>query len=197
MIRQRIGDVALMAWVDDAGMMTQQLGFSILTAPLAAIDRRALSQAWYSALHLAQASHAQSISAHGHTDATVCEPTQRPEQSHDCAHAGRHDTSARSRAAASELRVAGAPERRAMRSVLARRIERTFLNPLARPRRATFAIDGTRARVHVALQTTPGGMRIVAVCPASIRSRVSRALDEARYALAARGIALSTDVSEA
>src|SRR6202034_3463065 len=34
-------------------MMTQQLEVSILAAPLAAIDRRALSQAWYSALHLA------------------------------------------------------------------------------------------------------------------------------------------------
>jgi hypothetical protein len=35
-------------------MMTQQLEVSILAAPLAAIDRRALSQAWYSALHLAR-----------------------------------------------------------------------------------------------------------------------------------------------
>ncbi len=34
-------------------MMTQQLHVSILAAPLAAIDPRALSQAWYSALRLA------------------------------------------------------------------------------------------------------------------------------------------------
>ena len=35
-------------------MMTQQLEVSILAAPLAAIDRRVLSQAWYSALRLAR-----------------------------------------------------------------------------------------------------------------------------------------------
>ncbi|HEY1429269.1 MAG TPA: hypothetical protein VGF18_06830, partial [Candidatus Tumulicola sp.] len=38
--------------------MTEQLRVSIVAAPLAAIDPRALSQAWYSALHLARESRA-------------------------------------------------------------------------------------------------------------------------------------------
>jgi hypothetical protein len=184
-----------MAKADDADMMTQQLGFSILTAPLAAIDRRALSQAWYSALHLAQSAHAPSASSKVRPDASAGKPAQRADESHERAHAESRHASTLPRTAASKLRVALTPERRAARSVLARRIERTFLNPIVRPQRATFTIDGTRARVHVALQTTPAGVRIVAVCPASIRARVSRALDEARYALATRGIALHADLT--
>jgi hypothetical protein len=182
--------------MDDAGMMTQQLGFSILTAPLAAIDRRALSEAWYSALHLAQAPHAQPALANVRTEAAASERSRYTGQPGKRAHVEPHDANARSQSATSKPRIPAAPDRRAARSVLARRIERTFLNPISRPRRATFTIDGTAARVHVALQTTPAGMRIVAVCPASIRARVTRALDQARYALAARGIALHTDVSE-
>jgi hypothetical protein len=185
-----------MARADDAGMMTQQLGFSILSAPLAAIDRRALSQAWYSALHVAQAPHAQPASANVRAEAAASERPHRSGQPAKHANVERRDTSARSHTATSKPRIAAAPDRRAARSVLARRIERTFLNPISPPRRATFTIDGTAARVHVALQTTPDGVRIVAVCPPSIRARVSRALDQARYALAARGLALHADVSE-
>jgi hypothetical protein len=181
---------------DDAGMMTQQLSFSILTAPLAAIDRRALSQAWYSALRLAQAPHAQTTLANVGAEVAGSERSRYVGQLGGREIVEPRDANARSQPATSNPRIAAAPDRRAARSVLARRIERTFLNPISRPRRATFTIDGTAARVHVALQTTPAGMRIVAVCPASIRARVSRALDQARYALAARGIALHTDVRE-
>jgi hypothetical protein len=127
---------------DDAGMITQQLGYSILTAPLAAIDRRALSQAWYSALHLARS---------GFPVANV------PQQ-------------------LSKARTAEA------------------LDPARPVRRATFSFagtrEGTRARVHVALQSGASGMRLVAVCPAALRAGVARALDQARYALALRGIVL-------
>jgi len=84
-----------------------------------------------------------------------------------------------------------APERRAGRSPLARRIERTFLDPARPVRRATFTLEGTRARVHVALQSRASGVRLVAVCPAASRAGVARALDQARYALATRGIALA------
>ena len=94
-------------------------------------------------------------------------------------------------------RLARGLERRAERSPLARRIERAFLDPIRANKRATFTIDGTQARVHVALQTTASGVRLIAVCPAAIRIDVARALDEARYALALRGIALRIDVNEA
>lgn len=178
-------------------MMTEQLGFSILTAPLAAIDRRALSQAWYSALHLAQGTCIQASSPKPQTSIPIRERAPRIVEPRGQTRLERRTARPKPRVPASKSQAPSVPERRAERSALARHIERTFLNPIARPVRATFTIDGTRARVHVALQTTAEGVRIVAVCPASIRSRVSHALDEARYALAARGISLCADLSEA
>ena len=179
-------------------MMTQQVGFSILAAPLAAIDRRSLSQAWYSALHLARAGEAQPVAARGRNDVAMSEQVAgRAADSHERAGRFKAQSLARVRAQGPRSTSIAAPERRATRSALARRIERTFLHPVARPQRATFTVEGTCARVHVALQTTPAGVRIVAVCPPAVAARVARALDEARYALAARGIALRADVNEA
>lgn len=175
-------------------MMTEQLGFNILTAPLAAIDRRGLSQAWYSALHLARET------AHGRAAHAV----------RDAVPAGRRAPAALPRAGSGGSPGAGAVaprrtppaarveaderERRAQRSPLARKIERRFLDPVRRVQRASFTIDGG-VRVHIALQTGPAGMRLVAVCPRSARERVRNALQEARYALAARGIALDPRIS--
>jgi hypothetical protein len=184
----------LTSFSDDTGMTTQQLGYSILTAPLAAIDRRGLSQAWYSALHLARDVPATA----------ACEPSsastrvgigspRRPDRE-----AGRARdplaTSKALRASAVTHTVTGPVDRRAGRLPLARRIERTFLDPERKIRRATFTLDGTNARVHVALQTGASGMRLVAVCPPTLRAGVARALDQARYALAVRGITLSVAV---
>ena len=181
----------------DAAMMTQQISFSILTAPLAAIDRRSLSQAWYSALHLAQHGTSHPTGAHaavqfrGHECRQI--PGRRPGE-----HAARvpavrfvpHPRAATGSDAPHE-------ERRAVRSPLARRIEHVFLDPARRVERATFTLDGSRARVHVALQSTGTSTRLVAVCPSAVRAGVARALEEARYALALRGIALHIDVKEA
>jgi hypothetical protein len=177
-------------------MISQQIGFSILTAPLAAIDRRSLSQAWYSALHLARP-NPRSSRGQPSSNQVVCKrehrpngetphivrPVQRPAGAVPKEHALR--------------RGAPSPERRAERSPLARRIERAFLDPVRRTDRATFTLDGSSARVHIALQTTTSGIRLIAVCSAAIRAGVARALDEARYALAVRGIALHVDVNEA
>jgi hypothetical protein len=179
-------------------MMTQQLAFSILTAPIAAIDRRALSQAWYSALHLARSGEPPSLAAAARDEMPPREyGTRLATTRHEYARSAKFGGVARGRDPGSKPSLAAMPDRRAVRSTLARRIERTFLHSIARPKRATFTLDGTAARVHVALQTTPAGVRIIAVCQASMRTRVARALDEARYALAARGIVLRTDVNEA
>jgi hypothetical protein len=180
-----------MAFAHDIGMITQQLDLCILTAPLAAIDRRALSQAWYSALHLAKEG----------PSATTRPPQAEPSVTSVYAPRPRHDGCATTRnmeAATTPLcarrksPTAAEPlERRAARSTLARRIERAFLDPARKLARATFALEGTKARVHVALQTNETGMRLVAVCPTTLRAGVARALDQARYALAVRGITLT------
>lgn len=83
-----------------------------------------------------------------------------------------------------------------MRSALARKIESIFLNPRQTVQRATFTIDGTNARVHIALQQKGTQLQLIAVCRPSLRETVARALEEARYALAERGIALSVRSEE-
>lgn len=182
--------------VHDAGMMTQQLDFSILTVPLAAIDRRSLSQAWYSALHLAQRPPGEAgETARARTvSPAACGPDPARVRGAEPALWNSRPLQARAEKPA-EMRCSG-EERRAQRSTLARRIEHAFLNPVQRTQRATFTIDGTRARVHVGLQSTASGTRLVALCPAHVRRGVARALEEARYALAVRGIALQIDLSE-
>ena len=82
----------------------------------------------------------------------------------------------------------GPLERRNVRSALARKIERTFLDPRTQAQRATFAVGNGAERVHVSLQTTGDRVRLVAVCAPSARPAVARALAQARFALAARGI---------
>jgi hypothetical protein len=169
-------------------MMTQQLPPGILAAPLAEIDRRGLSQAWYSALHLAQKHDAP--------------PRQRPQRA--C-------PGAPARTIKSELGVARphrqqptvipfrrpkvsvVPDgrevaRRPMHSRLARQIESIILAPPAPSKRSTFIVDGKGARVHVMLQTKGVRVTLVAMCRPEQREVVARALAQARFALAARGM---------
>lgn len=180
----------------DRCMMTQQLGFSILTAPLAAIDRRALSQAWYSALHLAQ--HAAGDTSVGKVRAmqpggSTLHP-HAAESRADRAFVRASTAAARTANDAKTVAVPG--DRRAPRSPLARRIERRFLDPARRTERATLTIAGNGARVHVAMQSSARGLRLIAVCPRAQRAAVARALEEVRYALAARGLVLHAALQE-
>jgi hypothetical protein len=171
-------------------MMTQELKVSVLAAPLAAIDRRALSQAWYSALHFAGERTADAPvrprrSASQLAGAADCKRMDKTPQEAGVKEGARR----RAHSNGGNARAFIGAERRASRSALARKIERTFLNPRTATQRATFAAAGKR--VHVMLHASNGGVRLVAVCPPAIRETVARALAQARFALAARGVACS------
>jgi len=168
---------------------THRLEFDVLTAPLAEIDRRALSQAWYSALHLASASA-------GSRPARVA-PSAQSARSH------KNPSAAAIRA--SRARVASNPrvvranrerpvcqvaaDRRSPRSQLARGIERVAARPLASARAASFAVRGPHGRVQILLRSQGGRTHLIAVCTPEARVDVARALEQARYALARGGIA--------
>jgi hypothetical protein len=174
-----------------AGMMTQELNVCVLAAPLAAIDRRALSQAWYSALHCASgksrpAPRPNVRDAGYRRNGSAAQPAP-PE--HSEARSGARTTARRENAKTQDPSVSAEIDRRARRSPLARHIERTFLDPRAMARRATFITGGKR--VHVVVQASAGRVRLVAVCAPAIRETVARALAQARFALASRGIACS------
>jgi hypothetical protein len=177
-------------------MMTRELEVSILSAPLAAIDRRTLSQAWYSALHVArQKAPAQCLAP-------------RPGYSSENAPAGRSavvrsgdkampvptpSTAQRSRTIAPPSGVAsdGATTQRG-RSALSRRIELRFAGNPAPVARATFSFGAGAARVHVIMQSNGSATRLVAICRPQMREIVARALAETRLALNARGTILLT-----
>lgn len=179
-------------------MMTQQLEVSILAAPLAAIDRRALSQAWYSALHLARQDR-RLVPARECGPRIVATPKEPKLQ----------DETDLCRPRAAELRVehfvqikplqvtmqSGAPRISANRGSLplSQRIERRFAHSTSHLRRATFSMGRGAARVHVILQTNGNVATLVALCRPQMRGVVARALAQARLALATRGVLLDCE----
>jgi hypothetical protein len=173
-------------------MMTQELQASVLTAPLAQIDRRVLSQAWYSALNFARAREsaapakkpvATNAAAQGRaTPASV--PNRRT------SHAAPPASVAHPVSAKRGVSLDRGVERRAPRSPLARKIESVFLDPRSRVERSTFTVGSGRARVYVALQGKGEKLRLIAVCAPAYREVVAAALAQARFALASRGCAL-------
>lgn len=177
--------------------ITEQLQFSVLAAPVATLDRRALSQAWYSALYgsagvsrvtPARISAAPSASAairevHG-TAARA--PSRQPARS-ACSAAG-----ARTAPNFEETPV----ERRAPRSALARKIERAFLPGRSGAQKAWFSVEAAHGRVHLILQSRGSRLKLIAICPPKARAHVAAALAQARYALAARGVDLDAEARE-
>ncbi|MBV9233713.1 MAG: hypothetical protein JO030_06705 [Candidatus Eremiobacteraeota bacterium] len=169
--------------------MTEQLQVSILAAPLAALDRRALSQAWYSALRLGQDSVRRAGPRHAaqRADNNVArlpravtalrsrEPSQTPTRA--IARVREHDP----------FDTGEPPRRRAARRSLAVAIEEAFAHQRTRVRRATFSMGPRGARVHVLLQTRGGVPTLIALCSPEQSRRVSAALAQARQTLAARG----------
>lgn len=174
--------------------ISEQLQFSVLTAPVATLDRRTLSQAWYSALYgvetrkssLAATAHAVPQSrTRAHASQVMRAETRGPQtarapmQKHDARSCGRSESIPY--------------DRRAPRSSLARKIERTFLRPRSVSRKNAFTVDGEHGRVHVLLQSRGTHLKLVAICPPKARTQVAAALAQARYALALRGIDLDSE----
>lgn len=174
-------------------MMTQELNVCVLSAPLAAIDRRALSQAWYSALHGASERKGPPAEQVRRGIVKSDDNRTRPQRTLRGYFGARKAESAivsRERNAKAHERWAGwYLDRRTRQSSLAHRIERRFLNPGAGLQRATFSAGGKR--VHVMVQASAGRVRLVAVCSPALREAVARALAQARFALASRGVTCS------
>jgi hypothetical protein len=172
-------------------MMTQQLQVSILAAPLAGMDRRALSQAWYSALRLDRdTAQPPAIRTRGArvTGGIHALPPK------SCADRDGARVTTRilplpcTRSSRLDLFEAQVVRKLAARSTLAQRIECVFADSDPCPKRATFSMGRGRARVHVILQTAANRTTLLALCRPELRTAVGRALAQARLALARRGI---------
>jgi hypothetical protein len=172
--------------------MQQTDRVAVLATHLAQTDRRALSQAWYSALHFAGATRPLSAPRYSTTSAGRLPAVTLPSRVMQSAFAASDfvpNPSARPRVASSQRAgEPSAPERRSPKSALARRIERGVQAQGKRPGMGSFAVRDERARVHVVVRTIGAATRVVAVCEPALRERVERALAQARFALAGRAV---------
>jgi hypothetical protein len=175
-------------------MNTATRSVAVVATQLPLIDRRALSQAWFSALHVAQSSGAvvprgRALSAPAPERASA--PRRSPSGQQVMAPGnprGRGPAPAHGRSAGPPN--AAAVERRSASGELARRIERAIVRqwPRMPARLATIAIDAGEGRVQLLIRTDGAATRIVALCAPHVRERVDRALAHARFALAASGV---------
>lgn len=168
---------------------------TVVAAPVPYTDRRALSQAWYSALHLSSRAVAQvHRQARGSPDAPrAAPPATVPPKAARARPAALVRVTARATAGA-----AGAGgERRAAPSPLARRIVRTLARVAPARVTAPVTVRAGNGRVAVLIRSTPRAVELIALCVPATRPAVERALAEARYALAARGVRLESAIAEA
>lgn len=171
-------------------MTTASGGVAVIATQLAQTDRRALSEAWYSALHLAHATAPRQRSLA--RSAGTASPQALPIGS----------SSARRPAAAPAAEVrsrknTSAPlpvhaERRRPADDTARRIERAVATLAARrPVPAAHTIDVAGGRVRLLVHNDGRTTRIVALCNHELREHVERALAGARFTLARTGFAVA------
>ena len=168
---------------------THQLNVSVLTAPIAQIDRRTLSQAWYSALHLARVQTPQPKASRPKPSTSMMQRVSSMQTEHEQAH--RLPAAARLLPLGQVKRYSGfvTPERRAQRLPATRAIERALLHPLRKQHGAMLQLhDGSRC--HISLLQRDGVVHLVAVVSPKHVALVRQALDQARFALARSGVVL-------
>jgi len=175
-------------------MMTQELEISVLTAPLAAIDRRELPLAWYRALGYAgesEAASAPAARAARPDDGGPTPASSRNARSLAVPLGGRYATLPGSVTPRGLHPIALDPERTLVAdasATLARRIAGALIGARAALSRVTFSVESGRARVHVVFQDRGDRVAILAICRPELRAVVARALGQVRLALRARGV---------
>jgi hypothetical protein len=172
--------------------MTSSDGVAVIATQIAQTDRRALSEAWYSALHLARA---------------VAPRPQRPLRAAAAASPANAPLRPRAGAATASTpaslapfargtrgadpRRAEADERRRAPSETERRVGRAIAALARRPRApVAHTVDVAGGRVRLLVQSDGRTTRIVALCSAALREPVGRAVASARFALAGAGVAV-------
>ena len=173
--------------------MHQTTGVAVFATHLPCTDRRALSQAWYSALHLAErAPRSRGARAAAHAEKAA--PRRAAQTARGSALQPAGDGAARRsckplRAPSPRRHVcASARERREPRSALTRCTGHSQAWRLRRALPSAFAVCAANGGVHLLVRADGTRTRVVALCAPRLRERVERALAHARFALASRGI---------
>lgn len=174
-------------------MMTEQLRVSVVAAPLAAIDPRVLSQAWYSALHVARTTPNRSVPAQSSPAPSA--KALRPPIGAAVRDVRQNGVlaSPRPRGVAQSIGLTDVRSDR-MPSRMARGIERALARPQRPPSRAAFVVGDGVARALVVLQSRGDATYLLAICAPERRETIARALAQVRLSLAARGLAFESRV---
>lgn len=172
--------------------------FDILTAQSPSFDRRALSQAWYSALHLASQKgfagrEPPARCARGRSAFASVQKPAHPLFA--LANPGSAKSwkplAQRARRLAPALPIAGDArphsERRAEPSPLAKTIVEKIISNSAATR---FVIESPRGRVIIHVLRRDDRVHLAAICGGGVRGEVEKALAQARFALAGMGVAV-------
>lgn len=174
-------------------MTTASEGVAVIATQLARTDRRALSEAWYSALHLAR----ETPTARSTPARSTAWPAPPPAATHSSP--AQHAASVSSRAERPQARSRGTAtttpsatiDRRRPSTEFTQRIERAVAAlGVRRPLPAAHTVDVGEGRVRLLVHADGRCTRIVALCRPELRERVERALAHARFALAGGGIAV-------
>lgn len=171
-------------------MTTASEGVAVVATEIARTDRRALSEAWYSALHLAHDA-APGRPAAPRAAAARAAQLPRPRAAAPAPDHGRTIVAAPPHARrAADAPVTAPGERRRELNAAARRIVRAAVRLSARrPVPAAHTVDVAGGRVRLLVHGDGRTTRIVALCSRPLREQVERALASARYALAGGTIA--------
>jgi hypothetical protein len=167
--------------------MQHTSGATVVTMPLAQIDRRALSEAWYRSMHLAVAAP-RTPAARVSASPARAEGRGLPVRGIPAGADASRPVVAPPTQTSRERGMPAAPERRLAPTPLGRRIERAVVQGAHRPQHGACTIREGRGRVIVLVRHDGARARIVAVCAPSLRARVERALAHARFALAAHRV---------
>jgi hypothetical protein len=168
-------------------MTTASGGVAVIATQLAQTDRRALSEAWYSALHLTRAvapvpsRAARAVPSTATRSSGVHEPAS---PAGDRAAAALPALRAQRAASA---RIEPVNERRRPLTETTRRIERAVaaLATVPQANATAHTVDVAGGRVRLLVRSDGRTTRIVALCSRPLREQVERALAGARFALAA------------
>jgi len=172
--------------------VTAHSTFDLVAVAPAHTDRRALSQAWYDALHVAE----RAAGAPGAAQAAAMPPRlSRRTNAERTRRAMLHGTGSPGAAPAPPVRmpkpvVAGAAcgprsERRLPVCALAQRIA---VKLRGRPAAVSFTLTTPRGRVHVCVRNAGGAVRLFALCRPALLDEVESALAQARFMLAGNGV---------
>jgi hypothetical protein len=174
---------------------------AVIETRLPYTDRRALSEAWFSALHLAHdestAAHPWYAAASGTVAPCNAHPTGR--SAHASAVSGRRDPARTIAQAARRSAYAGldTPARRASDPARTPASTRAFERARSyAPFRTAITLDGANGtRVHLIVRRVGPTLHVIALCPPAVEAIVRKALASADLHFRARGERLEAGVN--